>query len=86
MLASSAHFRPEAMRRVKTTREEELKKLRKIGEDERADERRVKAEKDKKDEREKRLRAMTSDEQKKFTERERQLELRRGQKKRSMKA
>lgn len=79
-------FRPEALRRVKATREEELRKIKKAVENEKAEERREKADKTKKAEREERLRGLSGEEQRKALERERAQDLRRGQKKRSQKA
>ncbi|KAB8446228.1 hypothetical protein FH972_025210 [Carpinus fangiana] len=63
LLAAGAHFRPEALRRVRATRDDEVKKLRRADEDERAEERRVKLEKDKKEERDRKLKGMSADEQ-----------------------
>lgn len=85
-LVSNAHYRPEVMRRIKTTREEEIARIRKIDEDERAEERKAKQDKRKKEEREQALKGMSSEEQKKFLEKEREKEQRRGMKKRTMKA
>lgn len=85
-LVATAHFRPEVMRRVRTTRDEEVRKLRKIDEEAQAEERRAKSDKDKKDKRDAQLKGMTADEQRKFLDKERQVELRRGQKRRTQKA
>lgn len=86
ILVSSARFRPEVTRKVRATREEELKKIRKLDEEEKSEERRTKLEVARKKERDEKLRGLSSEEQKKFLEKERTMELRRGQKKRSMKA
>ncbi|KAK5170698.1 uncharacterized protein LTR77_005288 [Saxophila tyrrhenica] len=85
-LVSNAHFRPEAMRRIRATREEEARKIRKADEDEKAEERRTASDKAKKDERERRLKNMTAEEQRKFLDREKKDEQKKGQKKRTMKA
>lgn len=80
-LVGSAHFRPEALRKVKATRDEERKKLEKAEEEEKAEERSVDRDEKKKKERDARLRNMTADEQKKFLEKERDKEARRMAKK-----
>lgn len=80
-LVGSAHFRPEVMRKVRSTRDEEIKKLRRADEEEKAEERRLAAEKVKKEDRERLLRGMSADEQKKYLEREQQKEHRRMMKK-----
>lgn len=74
------------MRRVRATREEQIKLIKKVDDGEKAEERRLKVEKDKRAERETRLKAMKPEEQKKFLEKERTTEMRKGQKKRTMKA
>ncbi|KAJ5899768.1 hypothetical protein N7495_004512 [Penicillium taxi] len=71
-LVAAGHFRPEVMRKVRSIREDEIKKLRRVEEEEKAEERKLAAEKIKKDERERLLRGMTADEQRKFLERENQ--------------
>lgn len=86
LLASHGRFRPEAMRRVKATREEEIKKIKRAGEDEKAEERRLKVEKEKKKERDDKLKLMSPEQQKKFLEKERQADLRKAQKSRSVRA
>lgn len=86
MLVSSTRFRPEAMKRVRATREEEQRKLKKIDEGEKADARRSRAEKEKKEERDKKLKSLSAEEQRKYLERERATDLRRSQKRRTQKA
>lgn len=81
-LVSVAHFRPEALRRVKQTREDEIRKIRKTEEEEKAEERKVEADKAKKLERERKLKNLGADEQRKFLEKEREKDLRRSQRKR----
>ena len=85
-LVASAHFRPEVMRKIRNAREEEVKHLRRADEEEKAEERKLAAEKQKKEERERLLRGMNADEQRKFLERERKGDLKRGQKKATRKA
>ncbi|KAK3068565.1 hypothetical protein LTR53_013765 [Teratosphaeriaceae sp. CCFEE 6253] len=84
-LVSTAHFRPEALRKIRATREEETRKIRKGDEEEKAGERRTTAERVKKEERDRKLGRLSDVEQKKFLERERDKEQRKGQKKKTMK-
>ncbi|KAK8155079.1 hypothetical protein IWX90DRAFT_489890 [Phyllosticta citrichinensis] len=84
-LASSAHFRPEALRRVRQTREDEVRKLRKLDDEGRAEERRLEAEKQKKADRERKLKNMSADDQRKYLEKEREKNLRRSQRQKTMK-
>lgn len=83
VLVNTAHFRPEAMRKVRATRDEETKRIQKVDEDEKAEERRTVGDKMKKDERERKLAGMKPAEQKKFLEKERAKEQKRGEKKQS---
>jgi hypothetical protein len=80
-LVSQAHFREGVMRRIKSTREEEIKKLKRIDDEEKQEERNTQRDKTKKAERDKKLRGMTSEEQKKFLDREREKETRKAEKK-----
>jgi hypothetical protein len=82
-LVSTAHFRPEALRKVRATREDEARKLRKLDDDEKAEERRLQAEKLKREERDRRLGKMNADEQKKFLQKEKEAEQRKMSKKRT---
>ncbi|KAJ6010637.1 hypothetical protein N7451_002049 [Penicillium sp. IBT 35674x] len=79
-LVAAAHFRNEVMRKVRNVREDEIKKLRRVEEEEKAEERKLAAEKIKKEERERLLRGMTADEQRKYLDRESQKEQRRSSK------
>ncbi|KAK0284675.1 hypothetical protein LTR35_005588 [Friedmanniomyces endolithicus] len=83
-LVSTAHFRPEAMRKIKATREDEMRKIRKVDEDEKSEERRNQSEKMKKEERDRKLGNLSDVEQKKFLEKEREKDLRKSQKKKSV--
>ncbi|KAL2870809.1 CCDC47 family protein [Aspergillus lucknowensis] len=85
-LVSVGHFRPEVMRKIRNVRDEEIKKLRRLDEQEKAEERKLAAEKLKKEERERTLRGMTAEEQRKFLEREREKEQRRSMKKNTRRA
>lgn len=85
-LVNTAHFRPEVMRRVKTTREEETKKLRKVDDEEKAEERKLAQDKAKKDLRDKKLKGLSADEQRKFLEKEREKQNRKATGRKTMKA
>ena len=85
-LVSVAHFRPEALKRVKATREEEARKIRKLDVEDKAEERSLEREKAKKREREEKLKGMSAEEQRKYIDRERRLDRERGMKKRTMRA
>lgn len=73
-LVASAHFRPEALRKIKATRGEETRKLKRIIDEEGKEERDAKRVEEKKSEREIRLRNMSAAEQKKFLDKEREKE------------
>lgn len=85
-LVSSAHFRPEVMRRIRQTREEEAKKVRKFIEAEGAEDRKLLSDKAKKEQRDRKLKGMSADEQKRFLEREREKEQRKRSGKQTMRA
>lgn len=74
LLASSAHFRPEVMRKVKATREDMIKKLQKADEEEKAEERALEREKSKKMKRELELKGLDAKAQKKYLDKERERE------------
>jgi len=80
-LVSVAHFRPEVHRKLKATRDEQIKALQKVKDEEEKEERDHKKAEEKKRERDARLRAMTADGQKKFLEKEKEKEIRRAAKK-----
>lgn len=82
---ASAKFRSEALRRAKSTREDEARKLRKVDDDEKAEERRLKGDKEKREKRDTQLKGMNADEQRKFLEKERERDNKRLQKKRTTK-
>lgn len=85
-LVASGHFRAEVSRKVRNIRDGEIKRLRRVDEEEKAEERKQAAEKIKKEERERTLRGMTADEQRKFLDREAQKGQRRSTKKATRKA
>ncbi|CAD6447427.1 ab5ad0b2-b33c-4dc8-8d49-9078bd6ae185 [Sclerotinia trifoliorum] len=80
-LASSAHFRPEVMRKVRQTREDTIKKLQKADEEEKAEERALEREKAKKLKRDLELKGLDAKAQKKYLEKEKEKEMRKAQKK-----
>ncbi|ERF74940.1 hypothetical protein EPUS_05148 [Endocarpon pusillum Z07020] len=69
-LAQNAHFRPEILRKLNQTREAEIKKLKRVSDEEGEEERKRLAEKVKKEERDRKMRGMTAEEQRKFLEKE----------------
>jgi hypothetical protein len=83
-LVQNARFRPEAIRKIRQTREEEIKRIKKADDEEKAEERKLKGDKEKKEKRDALLNALSGEEQKKFLDKEREKELRRSQKKRTM--
>lgn len=85
-LVASAHFRSEVTRKIRATRDNEIKRLRRIDEEEKAEERKLAAEKVKKEERERVLRGMNAEEQRKYLDREREKENRRNTKKSTRRA
>ncbi|KAF2646500.1 DUF1682-domain-containing protein [Massarina eburnea CBS 473.64] len=84
-LATHAHFRPEAMRRIKATREEQIARIRKIDDEEKADERRLQGDKLKKEKRDALLGRMSADEQRKYLDKERDRDSRKKMKKQTVK-
>ncbi|KAF8423538.1 hypothetical protein EV426DRAFT_563207 [Tirmania nivea] len=80
-LVSVAHFRPEVHRKLKATRDEQIKALQKVKDEEEKEERDQKKAEEKKRGRDARLRGMTSDEQRRFLEKEKEKEMRRAAKK-----
>lgn len=85
-LVSNAHFRGEVTRKVRATRDAEISKIKKFSEKERADERKVKEEKRKKEIHDNKLKSMSTEEQRKLLDKEREKEQRKQQKRMSTKA
>ncbi|KAL1794192.1 hypothetical protein ACET3X_007613 [Alternaria dauci] len=85
-LAASAHFRPEALRRIKQTRDEQIAKIKKAEDEEKAEERKLAADKLKKEQRDAKLGRLSADEQRKFLEKEREKNARKGMKRSTVKA
>ncbi|RCI16176.1 hypothetical protein L249_2203 [Ophiocordyceps polyrhachis-furcata BCC 54312] len=84
LLVRSAQFRPEVVRKVKATREAMAAQLRKAQEEERAEERLADKEKSRKAKRDAELKGLDAKAQKKYLEKEREKEMRRSQKKMTM--
>jgi hypothetical protein len=80
-LVQGAHFRPEVLRKVRTTREDTVRKLQKADEEEKAEERNLEREKAKKQKRDLELSALDAKGQKKYLEKEKEKEMRKNQKK-----
>ncbi|KAH6644232.1 hypothetical protein C7974DRAFT_325667 [Boeremia exigua] len=85
-LASTAHYRPEALRRIRQTRDDQIAKIRKLDEEEKAEERKLAADKLKKEQRDAKLGRLSADEQRKFLEREREKKSKKGMKRSTVKA
>jgi dipeptidase len=83
-LASSGHFRPEVLRKVKTVREETIKHIQKASEDEKAEERAVEREKARKTKRDAELNALDAKAQKKYLDKEKEKQQRKAAKKQTM--
>ena len=86
VIVQHAHYRPEALRKIKQTRDEEQRKIKKADEDEKAEERKTQSDKMRKEERERKLKGMSAEEQRKFLEREAEQDRKRGMKKKTMRA
>lgn len=86
ILVQGAHFRPEVLRKVKTTRDDTIRKLQKADEEEKAEERNLEREKAKKLKRDLELKALDAKGQKKYLEKEKDREMRKSQKKMSARA
>ena len=78
-LAETAHFRPDINRKLRTTREDEIKKLRRMEDEQKSEERKLEADKRKKVERDARLKGLSAEEQRKYLDREREKDKRKGQ-------
>ncbi len=83
LLVQGAHFRAEVLRKVRTTREDMIRKLQKAVEEEKAEERNIELEKAKKLKRDLELKALDAKGQKKYLEKEKEREMKKAQKKQS---
>jgi len=81
LLVQSAHFRPEVMRKVRSAREDTIRKLQKADEEEKAEERALEREKAKRMKRELELKGLDAKAQKKYLEKEREREQKKSMKK-----
>jgi len=80
-LVAGAHFRPEVLRKVRTTRDDAIKKLQKADDEEKAEERQLEREKAKKVKRDLELKGLDAKAQKKYLEKEKEREMKKMQKK-----
>ncbi|CAM1505479.1 Fc.00g111160.m01.CDS01 [Cosmosporella sp. VM-42] len=83
-LVKVAHFRPEVLRKVKNTRENMIAEIKKAEEEEKNEERLIEKEKLKKAKRDAELKALDAKAQKKYLDKEREKEMRKSQKKQTM--
>ncbi|KAI1153052.1 hypothetical protein F4825DRAFT_282707 [Nemania diffusa] len=83
-LASAAHFRAEVLRKVKSVREENIKQIQKVAEEEKAEERALERDKSRKAKRDAELNALDAKAQKKYLEKEKEKELRKAAKKQTV--
>lgn len=84
-LVAAGRFRPEAMRRVRQTREDEVRKIKREVDKEREEEKKLEGDKEKKGKRDALLKNMSAEEQRKYLEKEREKDMRRSSKKRTIK-
>ncbi|KAF3313249.1 hypothetical protein TWF173_006208 [Orbilia oligospora] len=80
-LVANAHFRPEVAKKVRSTRDEERRKLEKAEDDKKAEERQAAKDEKKKADRDAKLRGLSADEQKKFLDKEKEKEMKKAAKK-----
>jgi hypothetical protein len=85
-LVQAAHIRAEVLRKVKTTRDDIIKQIKKASESEKAEERTLEREKAKKAKRDQELSALDAKAQKKYLEKEREKEMRKGMKRQTARA
>ncbi|KAK9419237.1 putative DUF1682 domain protein [Seiridium unicorne] len=83
-LAASAHFRPEVLRKVKNVREETIKQIQKIAEDEKAEERATERDRARKAKRDAELNALDAKAQKKYLDKEKEKQMRKASKKQTV--
>ncbi|KAI5465697.1 hypothetical protein BGZ63DRAFT_374275 [Mariannaea sp. PMI_226] len=85
-LVKVAHFRPEVLKKVRVTRDNMLAEIKKAAEEERSEERLAEREKAKKNKRDAELKGLDAKAQKKYLEKEKEKELRKSQKRSTMRA
>ncbi|KAH8890799.1 DUF1682-domain-containing protein [Thozetella sp. PMI_491] len=86
VLVQSAHFRPAVVSKVKTVREDAIKQIQKVDEDEKAEERALEKEKARKIKRDQELNALDAKAQKRYLEKEREKEMRKSMKRQTQRA
>ncbi|KAK0711240.1 hypothetical protein B0H67DRAFT_602054 [Lasiosphaeris hirsuta] len=86
LLVRSAHFRPEVLRKIKGVRDDAIKRIQKVEEDEKAEERTIEREKAKKAKRDAELKALDAKAQKKYLDKERDKEMRKSMKRTTARA
>lgn len=84
LLVQVAHFRPEILKKVRATRDAMSKELRRVAEEEKNEERLLEREKAKKAKRDAELAGLDAKAQKKYLEKEKEKEMRKSQKKQTM--
>ena len=85
-LVAGGRLRPEVLRKIRQARDEQINRLQRVDQEEKDSERALKRDKGKKEKREAVLKGLSADDQRKFLEREREKEMRKSQKKMSMRA
>ncbi|RYO89213.1 hypothetical protein DL762_003357 [Monosporascus cannonballus] len=85
-LAASAHFRPEVLRKVRNVRDENVKQIQRLAEEEKAEERALERDKAKKAKRDAALSALDAKAQKRYLEKEKEKEMRKAAKKQTVRA
>lgn len=83
-LAATAHFRAEVLRKVKSVREETMKQIQKVAEDEKAEERALERDRARKAKREAELSVLDAKAQKKYLDKEKEKQMRKASKKQTM--
>ncbi|KAI1110003.1 DUF1682 domain protein [Nemania sp. NC0429] len=83
-LSSTAHFRAEVLRKVRSVREETIKQIQKVSDEEKAEERALERDKARKAKRDAELNALDAKAQKKYLEKEKEKELRKAAKKQTV--
>jgi len=84
VLVANGKFRPEVMRKVKAVRDETVRQIQKADESEKAEDRAAERERAKKAKRDAELSALDAKAQKKYLEKEKEKELRKMQKKQTV--
>ncbi|KAK4190052.1 coiled-coil domain-containing protein 47 [Podospora australis] len=85
-LAKSAHFRPEVLKKVKAARDATINKIKKAEDEEKAEERAAERERARKAKRDQELNALDAKGQKKYLEKEREKQMKKGVKKTTARA